>query len=64
MFRNLLGAFIGSKIEQRAGKPLTGAVVGAVAMAAAKRSLPLAVGVALGVGALDYLAKRRAARSS
>ena len=62
MFRNLLGAFIGSKIEQGGGKPVTGAVVGAVAMAIAKRSLPLAIGVALGVGVLDHLAKRRAAR--
>ena len=63
MFRNLLGAFIGSRVEQGAGKPVTGAVVGALAMAVAKRSLPLAIGVALGVGMLDYLSKRRAARA-
>jgi hypothetical protein len=60
MLKNLLGTFIGAKVEQRAGHPLAGAVVGTAAVALARRSLPLAIGLALGAVAVDYLNKRRA----
>ncbi len=59
MLKNLLGAFIGAKVEQKSGHPLTGAVVGTAVVALAKRSLPLAIGLALGAVAVEYLNKRR-----
>lgn len=60
MLKTLLGAFIGAKVEQKAGHPLTGAVVGTAAVALARRSLPLAIGLALGALAVEQLNKRRA----
>lgn len=64
MLKNLLGAFIGSKIEQKSGHPLTGAVVGAAAVSIAKRSLPVAVGLALGVAAMELASRYRARQSA
>ncbi len=64
MLKNLLGAFIGSKIEQKSGHPLTGAVVGATAVAIARRSLPLAVGLALGVAAMELASRYRTRQSA
>ena len=59
MLKNLLGAFIGAKVEQNSGRPLTGAVVGTAAVALAKRSLPVAIGLALGVVAMEVASRYR-----
>jgi hypothetical protein len=42
MLKNMIGAFLGAKAEQKSGHPLIGAAVGATAVAIAKRSLPVA----------------------
>lgn len=60
MLKNFLGAFVGSRMQARAGHPVAGAVVGAAAMSLARRSLPLAVGLAVGVAALDLITRKRA----
>ncbi len=60
MLKNLLGAFIGSKIEQRTGHPVAGAVIGATAVSIAKRSLPLAIGLAAGVAAMELFSRYKA----
>jgi hypothetical protein len=60
MLKNLLGAFIGAKVEEKSGKPLLGAAAGATAVAIAKRSLPLAIALAaVGAGIAGYMAYRR-----
>jgi hypothetical protein len=67
MLKTLLGAFLGAKVEERSGHPITGAVVGAAAVSLARRSLPLAIGLALGVAAMElasrYQARRRSPRA-
>jgi len=40
MLKTLLGAFVGARVQERSGHPLTGAVVGAAAVSLARRSLP------------------------
>ena len=60
MLKNLLGAFVGAKAQANTGHPLAGAVVGATAMAIARRSLPVAVGLALGVVAMEMVGRYRA----
>jgi hypothetical protein len=57
--KDLLGAFIGAKVQEKSGHPMTGAVVGAAAVALARRSLPLAIGLALGLAAIELAARYR-----
>jgi hypothetical protein len=60
MFKELLGAFVGAKVEEKSGKPLLGAAVGVTAVAVAKRSWPLAIALAVaGAGVAAYMAYRR-----
>jgi hypothetical protein len=60
MLKELLGAFVGAKVEQKSGKPLLGAAAGATAVAVARRSWPLAIALAVaGAGVASYLAYRR-----
>ncbi len=59
MLKTLLGAFVGAKVRENTGHPLTGAVVGAAAVGLARRSLPVAVGLALGVAAMELVSHYR-----
>ncbi len=60
MLKNILGAFVGAKVQEKSGHPLTGAVVGAAAVSLARRSLPVAIGLALGVAAMELVSRYRA----
>ena len=60
MLKNLIGAFIGAKAEQKSGHALVGAAAGATAVALVKRSLPLAIGLAVGVAGMELLSRYRA----
>jgi len=64
MLKTILGAFVGAKVQDRAGHPLTGAVVGAAAVNLARRSLPLAIGLALGVAAMELMSRYRARQAA
>jgi len=59
MLKTMLGAFIGSEVEQTSGHPLAGAAAGAAMVAIARRSLPVAIGLALGVAAIGVASRYR-----
>jgi hypothetical protein len=59
MLKNMIGAFLGAKAEKKSGNPLVGAAVGATAVAIAKRSLPVAIGLAVGVAGMELLSRYR-----
>ena len=64
MLKTLLGAFVGAKVQEKSGHPVTGAVVGAAAVSLARRSLPLAIGLALGIAAMELVSRYRARQAS
>ena len=63
MLKNILAAFIGARVEKNANKPVLGAVLGVAALAVARRSLPLALGIAGGMVVMEQMAKRRTAQT-
>ena len=64
MLKTLLGAFVGARVREKSGHPVTGAVVGAAAVSLARRSLPLAIGLALGVAAMELVSRYRARQAA
>jgi hypothetical protein len=64
VLKNLLGAFIGATVKEKSGHPISGALVGAAAVSLARRSLPLAIGLALGVAAMELVSRYRARRAN